>query len=120
MVGHSGKMESAIKAVETLDKCLSELYSAIKQTNGILIITADHGNVEFMFDEVNNVPHTSHTLNPVPFMLVANNLFQHKIKLSKGDLSDIAPTILNLMKIKQPNEMTGISLIRENDDKKEN
>lgn len=120
MVGHSGKMEAAVKAVETLDKCLNKLYLEIMKTNGILIITADHGNVEYMFDEGNNVPHTSHTLNPVPFLLVANDLYWSKVKLAKGNLSDIAPTILKIMDIKQPSEMTGTSLIRENHDKKEN
>ena len=111
MVGHSGKLDATIKAIETIDVCLDKIHSSIKEANGILLITADHGNVECMFDAENNNFHTSHTTNPVPFVLVANNLFNSKLTLSKGNLSDIAPTIVKLMQIKQPEEMTGKSLI---------
>jgi len=111
MVGHSGKMTAAIKAVESLDNCLSQLSQAIKETNGTLLITADHGNVECMFDHQYNNPHTAHTTNPVPLVIVANKFFQSKLKLAKGNLSDIAPTILKMMNIKQPDEMTGKSII---------
>ncbi len=113
MVGHSGKLTAAIEAVEVLDNCLAKIYQQIKKTNGALLITADHGNVECMFDQDHHGPHTAHTTNPVPFLLVANNLFQSKVKLESGNLSDIAPTILELMGIKQPKEMTGKSLIRD-------
>ena len=111
MVGHSGKIEAAIKAVESIDNCLNQLYQATKQNDGILIITADHGNVECMFDQEHDNFHTAHTNNPVPFIIVKNDLFQSKIKLSPGNLSDVAPTILKIMHIKQPSEMTGKSLI---------
>ncbi len=110
MVGHTGKMTAAIKAVETLDQCLEKLYQAIKATDGILMITADHGNVEYMFDEDNDIHHTSHTLNPVPFVLATNKFSLTK---KRGCLSDIAPTILQIMGIKQPAEMTGNSLIKD-------
>ena len=111
MVGHSGKMDATIKAIETLDKCLEQIYSEIQKNNGILIITADHGNAEYMFNTKINSPHTSHTLNPVPFILVGNEFLQSNVKLEKGNLSDIAPTILKIMNINQPVEMTGKSLI---------
>ena len=113
MVGHSGNFEAAKKAVEALDGCLTKIYTAIKKEDGALMITADHGNVECMFDDTASVAHTSHTLNPVPFVLVANDLFKSGISLKDGTLSDIAPTILKIMNMKQPNEMTGSSLIRE-------
>lgn len=112
MVGHSGKIDAAIKAVEVIDQCLKELYLQINEKNGILIITADHGNVEFMFDKHKNIPHTSHTLNPVPFILIGKQYFKSSTSLRKeGNLSDVAPTILDLMKIEKPVEMTGKSLI---------
>ena len=113
MVGHSGKMDAAIKAVESIDQALSKIYEAIKQTEGMLMITADHGNVEYMFDQENKMQHTSHTTNPVPFVLVANNLFKSEAVLEKGNLSDIAPSILKAMNIAQPKEMTGHSLYKE-------
>ncbi len=113
MVGHSGKMDAAIKAVEAIDQALIKIYEAINQTEGMLMITADHGNVEYMFDQENNMQHTSHTTNPVPFVLVANNLFKSEVVLEKGNLSDIAPSILKAMNISQPKEMTGHSLYKE-------
>jgi len=111
MVGHSGNLDAAIKAVEVIDHCLKEIYSSIKETDFTMLVTSDHGNVEYMFDKENNTVHTSHTTNPVPLVLVAKNLFQSKLKLEKGSLRDIAPTILELMHIKKPQEMTGKSLL---------
>jgi 2,3-bisphosphoglycerate-independent phosphoglycerate mutase len=113
MVGHSGDFEAAKKAVEAIDKCLKRIHSSINKSDSILLISADHGNIEYMFDEKNDVAYTSHTLNPVPFLLIANDLTQSRISLKDGNLSDIAPTILKIMNIKQPNVMTGSSLIRE-------
>lgn len=107
MVGHSGKMDAAIKAVENIDSCLNELYQTINQTDGMLMITADHGNVEQMFNTKDKVPHTSHTTNPVPLVLIANNLKKNNITINKGNLSDIAPSILKAMNITKPKEMTG-------------
>ncbi|MFJ5423874.1 2,3-bisphosphoglycerate-independent phosphoglycerate mutase [Wolbachia endosymbiont of Drosophila barbarae] len=107
MVGHTGNIKAAEKAVLAVDDCLAKVLSAVKKSsNTALIVTADHGNVECMFDEENHTPHTAHTLNKVPFIVSCNNL-----KLRDGRLSDIAPTILQLLGIKKPNEMTGSSLI---------
>lgn len=113
MVGHSGDFEAAKKAVEAIDICLKRIHYAIEKSNSILVISADHGNIEYMFDEKNDIAYTSHTLNPVPFILIANDLEKNRISLRDGNLSDIAPTILKIMNIKQPNVMTGSSLIRE-------
>ncbi|MDE5060722.1 MULTISPECIES: 2,3-bisphosphoglycerate-independent phosphoglycerate mutase [Wolbachia] len=107
MVGHTGNIKAAEKAVLAVDGCLAKVLSAVKKSsNTALIVTADHGNVECMFDEENNTPHTAHTLNKVPFIVSCDNL-----KLRDGRLSDIAPTILQLLGIKKPDEMTGSSLI---------
>ena len=108
MVGHTGNLDAAIKAVETLDECVYKLYEKIINLNGTMIITADHGNCEEMIDSNNNVL-TSHTTNKVPFLITKN------YKLKNGKLGDIAPTMLYLLKEKVPKEMTGEVLIeREN------
>lgn len=108
MVGHSGVFESAIKACEAIDIQLGELKKAILQNDGIMLITADHGNIENMVT-IKGQPHTAHTTNPVPLILIGNNVA--KIKLKDGSLADIAPTILHLLNINQPSEMTGKNLI---------
>ena len=105
MVGHTGVLEAAIKAVETVDKDLKLIYDKVMELGGILIVTADHGNCEEMLDDDNNVV-TSHTTNPVPFIITEKGL-----KLHEGKLGDIAPTILELMNLEKPVEMTGESLI---------
>ena len=105
MVGHTGVLEAAIKAVEAVDRNLKKIYDKVLELDGILIVTADHGNCEEMLDDQNNVI-TSHTTNPVPFIITKPNL-----KLHPGKLGDIAPTILELMNIEKPQEMTGESLI---------
>ena len=105
MVGHTGVLEAAIKAVETVDKNLKLIYDKVMELGGILIVTADHGNCEEMLDDENNVV-TSHTTNPVPFIITEKGL-----KLHEGKLGDIAPTILDLMNLEKPIEMTGASLI---------
>lgn len=105
MVGHTGVLEAAIKAVETVDKNLKLIYDKIMELGGILIVTADHGNCEEMLDDKDNIV-TSHTTNPVPFIITEQGL-----KLHEGKLGDIAPTILDLMNIEKPKEMTGVSLI---------
>ncbi len=107
MVGHTGIMSAAVKAVETLDACMKKLKTAIEAAGGVLMITADHGNVEEMEDE-NGLPHTQHTIGKVPFILVN---YDKKIKLNNGRLCDIAPTILDVMQIEKPAEMNGVSLI---------
>jgi len=108
MVGHTGILDAAIKGCETIDKCAQQVVNAIWETNGMAFITADHGNAEQMIAR-DGSSHTAHTLNPVPFILAAHD---HKEKkLHDGILGDIAPTILKLLNIDQPSEMTGTSLI---------
>src|SRR5258708_22520100 len=100
MVGRSGKLEAAIKAVEAVDAGLGEIYKTLKPRGGAWIITADHGNAETMIDPKTGVPHTYHTTNPVPFVLVTEN---DKLKLRAGGaLRDIAPTLLGVVVDKSP------------------
>ena len=109
MVGHTGNLEAAIKAVEFIDKCVSRVEEAINNVNGILLITADHGNAEQMIDYVTGEPHTAHTTNPVPFILVGKD----NEKLKEGKLADLAPTMLHLLGLEIPQEMTGKILTQE-------
>lgn len=109
MVGHTGNFDATVKAIETLDKCLGKIFHALQQAQGELIITADHGNAEKMFDNENNQPHTAHTNDPVPFIYAGRKAIINK---ENGKLSDIAPTILYLLGLPQPHEMTGSSLIK--------
>jgi 2,3-bisphosphoglycerate-independent phosphoglycerate mutase len=107
MVGHSGILEAAIKAVETLDTCVGRVVAAMQAIGGEVIITADHGNAELMRDYKNNQPHTQHTTNLVPLIYIGR-----KAALANdGALSDIAPTLLHMMGVAQPVEMTGKNLI---------
>ena len=108
MVGHSGNYESTLQAVEYVDECVGKIFKAINEKNGILILTSDHGNSETMWDEVKKSKHTAHTNNLVPFILVNGG---DDIKLNKGKLSDIAPTIIELLNIDKPKEIEGNSLI---------
>ncbi len=110
MVGHSGIIPASIKACEAIDVQLGMLRDAILKQDGIMIISADHGNIEDMIDEAGN-PNTAHTTNPVPFILIGNDV--KNISLKNGRLCDIAPTILDLMNIKQPSQMTGSNLINQ-------
>ncbi len=107
MVGHSGKMEPTVRAVEVVDACLGRIWQRLKEKNGRWIITADHGNAETMIDPVTHGPHTYHTTNPVPFVLVDEA--SGKLR-QDGALQDIAPTILNVLGEKQPKEMSGRDL----------
>lgn len=109
MVGHSGKLAASIKACEAIDFQLGMLEKLILEKNGTMLISADHGNIECLLDH-NHKPHTSHTTNPVPFILIKKDA--NGLNLQNGGLSDIAPTILHLMKIAQPQEMTGKNLIQ--------
>ena len=110
MVGHTGIMEAALKAVEAVDVCLGKVEQAIKKVGGVLIVTADHGNAEKMVDEKTGQPYTAHTVGKVQAVLVNDN---SGVKtLSNGRLADIAPTMLDLLNIKQPKEMTGKSLLK--------
>jgi len=106
MVGHTGVYEAAIKAVEDMDKCLDKVYSKIMELGGILIIIADHGNCDMMWDE-DHKPVTSHTTNPVPCIITKEG-----IELNDGKLADIAPTMLKLLGLPIPEEMTGNCLIK--------
>ena len=109
MVGHTGDLNAAIKAVETVDTAIGNIKNIIVKLDGIMLLTADHGNCEIMFDDIMNLPHTSHTCNKVPLILISkNNIY----KLRNGRLADIAPTILELISIKSPNSMSGKSLLK--------
>ncbi|GAB4191536.1 MAG: 2,3-bisphosphoglycerate-independent phosphoglycerate mutase [Coleofasciculaceae cyanobacterium] len=117
MVGHTGNMQAAIEAVETVDRCMGRLIEAINKAGGTALITADHGNAEYMWDEAGN-PWTAHTTNPVPFILVEGEGLKipgygTDVALrDDGRLADIAPTILEILKLPQPPEMTGRSLLQ--------
>ena len=113
MVGHTGNESAAIKAVQAIDGCLGRLAAAVKRAGGVLLITADHGNVEMMRDPETGGPHTSHTTNPVPVVLV--NPPPGVVGLENGRLADIAPTLLALMGLEQPRAMTGRPLLRHAD-----
>lgn len=112
MVGHTGFMEAAVNAVQSVDEAFGQLLEATRQARGSLLITADHGNVEQMIDLRTGEPHTAHTTNPVPFIVADfSGSTNGNTKLLDGSLEDVAPTILEIMKIKQPAEMSGRSLI---------
>ena len=109
MVGHSGKIEPTVKAVETVDACLARIESAVRAKGGAMLITADHGNAEMMIDPVTGGPHTAHTTNPVPFIVIAENAKQFTLK-PNGSLRDISPTLLGMLGLDEPQEMTGADL----------
>jgi len=109
MVGHTGVLDAAIKAVEVVDASLARLSEAVLAKGGALLITADHGNCETMLDPATGEPHTAHTTNPVPILWVARDAIGGRLR--DGNLADIAPTVLELMGLPQPVEMTGRSLI---------
>ncbi len=110
MVGHTGNFAAAIKAVQVIDECLGRIESAVLAHQGIMFITADHGNIESMHDADHNQPNTAHSTNLVPFIMVHQEK-NRQFKLKDGILADIAPTILTLLNIAKPKEMTGNSLI---------
>ena len=107
MVGHTGNLEAAIKAIETLDECVQKIVDVVKEKQGVLLITADHGNSEQMVDYETKEPFTSHTTNPVPLILVG----KENVALKEGKLADLAPTMLDIMGLEKPKEMTGESII---------
>jgi 2,3-bisphosphoglycerate-independent phosphoglycerate mutase len=109
MVGHSGKIEPTVKAVEVVDSCLERIEKAVRQKGGALLITADHGNAEMMIDPVSGGPHTAHTTNPVPFIVIADKAEQFSLR-PDGSLRDISPTLLGMLGLRQPKEMTGYDL----------
>lgn len=107
MVGHTGNLEAAIKAIETIDDCVGRVIESLQKVNGIVIITADHGNSEQMIDYKTGEPHTAHTTNPVPLILFGMD----GVTLKTGKLADLAPTMLEIMGLEKPEEMTGESII---------
>ena len=107
MVGHTGNLDAAIKAIEEIDKDVGKVVEAIRANEGVLLITADHGNSEQMVDYTTGEPQTSHTTNPVPLILVG----METAKLKSGKLADLAPTMLDIMGLEKPAEMTGESII---------
>jgi 2,3-bisphosphoglycerate-independent phosphoglycerate mutase len=109
MVGHTGMFEAAVKAVEAVDQCLGRLFTAVEKQGGLVLLTADHGNCEMMHDPLTNGPHTAHTLDLVPVMLV--NGPKNVKSLKDGKLADVAPTLLELMGMPKPDVMEGVSLL---------
>ena len=108
MVGHTGVFDAAVAAVECLDKCIARIAAALEKVGGEALITADHGNVEQMSDHDTGQAHTAHTCEPVPFVYVGPRQIEMR---DGGILSDVAPTLLTLMGLSQPAEMTGRSII---------
>ena len=108
MVGHTGNFAATVQAIETIDQCLAQVTQALKQVGGEAIITADHGNAEMMYDAHTSQTHTAHTTEPVPFLYIGNSA---KLNKKKGYLYDIAPTMLYLLGLEKPKEMTGESLL---------
>jgi len=106
MVGHTGIYDAAVTAVQTVDECIGILKEAVKETNGCMLVTADHGNAEIMLAEDGVSPHTAHSTNPVPLIIYGAD-----VKLKPGRLADIAPTLLELLNLEKPDDMTGESLI---------
>jgi 2,3-bisphosphoglycerate-independent phosphoglycerate mutase len=111
MVGHTGVFDATVKAVETVDECLGEIYTELQKMNATLLVTADHGNAEEKIDPRTKLPLTAHSTNKVPFILVDDNLKGRKLR-DGGALCDVAPTILELLQIPAPKEMTGKSLLQ--------
>jgi 2,3-bisphosphoglycerate-independent phosphoglycerate mutase len=108
MVGHTGNIEAAVKAVETIDRSLGRIVAAVRNAGGTLIVTADHGNAEEMWNTELNEPHTAHTCNPVPVIVVSDAT---GIRLREGgSLRDIAPTMVGILEVPAPKEMTGADL----------
>jgi 2,3-bisphosphoglycerate-independent phosphoglycerate mutase len=108
MVGHTGNFEAAVQAIEVLDECIGRVCDAVLAVGGELLITADHGNAEQMVDPKVDQPHTAHTTNPVPLIYVGKGAAS---LMENGALCDIAPTLLQIMGLPQPPEMTGRSLL---------
>jgi 2,3-bisphosphoglycerate-independent phosphoglycerate mutase len=113
MVGHTGILEAGVQAVESVDRAFGRLVEATRAAGGTLFITADHGNIEQMIDLKTGEPHTAHTTNPVPFIVADfSGRVDRNLTLTGGALEDVAPTILQVMNISQPKEMTGKPLLK--------
>ena len=109
MLGHTGNFKATVKAIETIDSCLSEIIKEVQNIDGEVLITADHGNAEQLFDDTTGQPHTAHTTHPVPFLYIGRNA---RIIKENGKLSDISPTLLYLLGLPIPPEMTGEPLLQ--------
>ena len=109
MVGHTGVFDAAVKAIEKVDECVGRVVDRVKEMDGVMIVTADHGNAESMVDP-DGTAHTAHTTHRVPLILIGPDYTRGSPELKPGILADVAPTILKLMGIPQPEEMTGKSL----------
>ena len=107
MVGHTGVIEAAVKAIETVDECLGEIVTAVHDSGGVCVVTADHGNADHML-EPDGSPNTAHSMNPVPLIVTSHDV---ELRASEGILADVAPTVLEVLGIDQPAPMTGRSLI---------
>jgi 2,3-bisphosphoglycerate-independent phosphoglycerate mutase len=110
MVGHSGVLPAAVQAVETVDRCLARVVASAERAGAVLLVTADHGNCELMIDPVSGGPHTAHTTNPVPFLIVGDGAAAARPLRHGGSLRDVGPTLLHLLGIEPPSEMTGKDL----------
>ena len=108
MVGHTGKLDAAILAVQTLDRCLTDIVKTAISVGGSVLVTADHGNAEQMWNAEKSCPHTAHTDNPVPLILIGQTPKGEGLR--NGSLRDVAPTLLGILGIKPPEEMTGRDL----------
>src|SRR5437588_8455602 len=113
MVGHSGVLRAAVAAVETVDRCLARVVQSAERRGATVLVTADHGNCELMIDPATGGPHTAHTTNPVPLVIVGEGAPRRHLRTG-GSLRDVGPTILRLLGIEPPREMTGREL-RETD-----
>jgi 2,3-bisphosphoglycerate-independent phosphoglycerate mutase len=107
MVGHTGVLSAAVRAVETVDQCLGRLIEVVRQRSGTVIVTADHGNADQMIDYETGGPHTAHTLHPVPILVLGPSRYE----IRNGVLGDVAPTLLQIMGLPAPKEMDGTSLL---------
>ncbi len=110
MVSHTGNLDASVRALEVIDRCIGRLWEAVRELDGTLIVTADHGNVEEMIDVTTGAIETEHSVNPVPFVIASKALKGYR-ELPRGVLGDVAPTILDVMGIRPPEEMTGRSLL---------
>jgi 2,3-bisphosphoglycerate-independent phosphoglycerate mutase len=110
MVGHTGLLDAAVKAVKVVDECIGRLWAAAREAGMAMMVTADHGNCEMMVDPITGEPHTAHTLGPVPFILADPDLRGAKLR-KDGVLADVAPTALQVLGLPQPKEMKGLGLL---------
>ena len=112
-MGGGGNLKAAAKAVETVDECAGKLVKQITEKGGIALVTADHGNCEIMVDEATGKPHTYHSTNPVSFFVIGTQPKEYFTLRPRAILGDVAPTVLKLLGVEQPADMTGVSIVEE-------